>query len=391
MKKITLLALAAAVAVQTGCDRLRRPPSPGLSVENGTFVLNGRPYRGVGVNYYDLFLRLRANPHDETTLQNLDRLARAGVPFVRFNAGGFSDKDWTRWKDDPTGHFVAMDRVVRAAESSGIGLIPSFFWTSQLTRTAGERKQAWGDPGSKTWALAREYLQEFVSRYRNSPAIWAWEFGNEWNLNADLPNAKDQRKPGEDQRDDLGSGHLSAAMQEFCKAVRALDPKRPLMTGNSHPRCAAWHNTNQRSWSADSFEQWTEILHRDNALPLDTVGIHIYADTDAPEVCGKWATGWDDYLRKLKQFSVETKRPLIVGEFGLADGGKFSPAQTRERYRDVLRAMGKAGVDLAALWVFDLPAQDGSWNVSFSNSRSYMIEDVIAANREWSNRNTHQP
>ena len=51
----------------------------------------------------------------------------------------------------------------------------------------GEHLDQYGNPDSKSLAFIRRYTQEVVERYRNSPAIWGWEFGNEYNLDADLP------------------------------------------------------------------------------------------------------------------------------------------------------------------------------------------------------------
>jgi hypothetical protein len=356
---------------------------PGLTVRDGKFLLEGRPYRGVGVNYYDLFKRVVGSSGDESSLLGLAALGRSGVPFVRFNAGGWHEREWRRYLDNPEAHWAAMDRVVRAAEEAGVGLIPSLFWTHRLAFAFDERMSDWGRADSRTIAEMRRYTAAMVMRYRSSPAIWAWEFGNEWNLNADLPNAADFRPKGGDERDDLTNTALSFALAEFAAVVRAHDATRPLMTGHSHPRFAAWHNTHKRSWGADSFEQWREILHRDNPPPYDTVGIHIYADTEATEVCARWTTGWGDYVGKLRAFATETRRPLFIGEFGLAEGDKFSPEQVKARYRDILAAMEAADVDLAALWVFDLPSQAKDWSVTFDNARAYMLHDVIEAHRRW--------
>ena len=42
----------------------------------------------------------------------------------------------------------------------------------------------------------RRYTEEVVRRYKDSPAIWGWEFGNEYNLAADLPaDSRDRRPP----------------------------------------------------------------------------------------------------------------------------------------------------------------------------------------------------
>jgi len=44
---------------------------PGLSVRKGQLVLAGRPYRGVGANYFDLFLRILHEPTNSTSLRGL--------------------------------------------------------------------------------------------------------------------------------------------------------------------------------------------------------------------------------------------------------------------------------------------------------------------------------
>ncbi|MEN8255084.1 MAG: hypothetical protein ABFR33_06395 [Verrucomicrobiota bacterium] len=37
-------------------------------------------------------------------------------------------------------------------------------------------------------------------------------------------------------------------------------------------------------------------------------------------------------------------------------------------------------VPLSAVWVFDLPQQEGEWNISPSDDRTYMIDAVGNAN-----------
>jgi len=375
---VVALALFAAASACAG-----EPQSPGLTVHGGRFFLNGSPFRGVGVNYFDLFGRLLANPNNTSSLTGLERLASAGVPFVRFDGGGFSPQDWRRYLDRKEDYFASFDRVVRTAEKTGVGLIPSVFWNSNLQKLVGEHRDAWGRPESRTMALMRQYVADLVGRYKDSPAIWAWELGNEWNLGADLPNAATFRKPGEDERDDMTSPQMAIAIREFAAAVRAIDKHRPIISGHSHPRSSSWHNTAEKSWKPDNREQWKQILLRDNTTALDTIGIHIYADKDASEVCGNWTTGWSDYLGSLRALADEKKLPVFIGEFGLADGGKHTREQVRNRFEEILTAMNGARVDLAAVWVFDLPGQDKSWNITFENERAYMLDLVVAANKRW--------
>jgi hypothetical protein len=103
----------------------------GLQVKDNCFVKDGHPYRGVGANYFDLFRRVLSNPTNTTSLAGLEQLSKAGIPFVRF-AGPFHAQEWRLYLDDSEEYFRRFDLVVRAAEKSGIGLIPSLFWTLSL-------------------------------------------------------------------------------------------------------------------------------------------------------------------------------------------------------------------------------------------------------------------
>ena len=336
----------------------------------------------MGANYYDLFLRLVAHPGNDTTLKGLEKLAKAGVPFVRFSAGGYSAKDWERVLQSRESHFAALDRVVRRAEELHIGLIPSLYWTLNLAWAVGEPIDQWGNPESKTIDAMRSYTAAVVERYKGSPAIWAWEFGNEINLRVDLPNAAQIRAPKATERDDLSSAAMGCALTEFAKEVHKHDGTRAIISGNSHPRSAAWHNTAERNWKNDTQAQWREILLRDNPAPLNTLGIHIYADSEAKKVGGTWAADWKEYMRVLNGVAKETGRPVFVGEFGLSSKGR-SPEEVRQRFEAVLDAMESTETGLAAFWVFDLASQDNDWNINFGNERAYMLELAVAANKRW--------
>ena len=370
---------------------------PGLTVGRGQFLLHGEPYRGVGVNYYSLFTRLRADPaHPQvrdglghgSTLVGLKMLAEAGIPFVRFSIGGFAARDWLRYWEDPEGHFAQMDRVVRAAEEAGIGLIPSFLWTLSLSELVGEAPDQWGNPDSLTLRIVRDYIREMVLLYRESPAILAWECGNEPNLYVDLP--KKRRLPGTRTKYKLHSEDLVVLLQEFGKEVRRHDPSRPLISGNSHPRPTAWHQAHENSWEDDNREQWREMLLRHNPAPMNTLAIHVYGDGDADEICGVWAADYTEYLNAVRQEAQACGIPVFVGEFGLASRQELSPSLVRERFVNILKIMQESGVGMAAFWGFDIPdsphkitGQLHSWNVRFDNHRSYMLDLAVEANEAW--------
>ncbi|MHB8898496.1 MAG: cellulase family glycosylhydrolase [Thermoguttaceae bacterium] len=354
----------------------------GLAVApDGRLLKDGRPYRGVGANYFDLLVRLLNDPDDTSSLEGLEQLGKAAIPFVRF-AVAYDERQWKLFFDDRAEFFRRFDLVVRVTEKHRVGLVPSFFWSfTSFPDMSNESRDQWGNPESQTIVRMREIVGATVDRYRDSPALWAWEFGNEPNLAVDLPNAAQFRKKGGTERDDYTSASMVVMLAEFAREVRRHDDRRPIIAGHSHPRPSAWHNTAEKSWKADSREQTLEIIRRDNPSPLDTVAIHLYGAADQAKELSGWATGHADYLEAVRGMARELKRPVFVGEFGLADSE--DQAATRAGFENLLAAMEAAEVDLAAFWVFDLSSQNKTWNVTFANERAYMLELAAEANRRW--------
>lgn len=360
----------------------------GLWQTNGVLFKGAQPYRGVGANYFDLFLRVLHEPTNRTSIAGLERLGRAGIPFVRF-AVAFNEADWKIFLDQPGEFLRRLDSVVQAAERANVGLIPSFFWSfMSFPDLANERRDQWGNADSKTSALMRQIVREIVERYKNSTALWAWEFGNEPNLDADLPNAAQFRKPGGTERDDLTSQAMVVMLREFGKEVRRHDPHRLIIAGHSHPRASAWHNSAEKSWKADNKEQTLEILRRDNPAPLDTIAIHIYADQPVWKETAAWAKDHAEYLLAVRQLSQEMKRPVFVGEFGLASNGEAE--DPKAEFERLLASLDQGQVDLAAFWIFDLESQSRDWSVTFENARAFMIKLTAEANRRWNQAALHE-
>jgi hypothetical protein len=384
------LALLAGLAVPEartcGAEPATSPP-PGLYVRDGVLMKDGRAFRGVGANYFSLFSRLIKDPADTSSLANLKSLAQARIPFVRFMGGGFWPVDQKLYLENRAAWFERLDQVVRAAEKSGIGLIPSLFWyLPTVSDTVGEPLDQLGNPESKSIAFIRRYTAEVVERYKGSPAVWGWEFGNEYNLDADLPNARDHRPPVWPQlgtarertsRDELKFPQMQTAFVAFAETVRKLDPTRVILSGNAMPRLTAWHNLHEKTWAADSEAQFGEILLRDNPDPMNAISVHLYPD--AKGIYPGGARSIDEALGLAAKCAAGAGKPLFLGEFGAA-----RPLGTRERqqavFEEFLRAIEKHRIALAAFWVFDYDRQDKDWNVTFQNDRAFMLELVSQFN-----------
>lgn len=354
------------------------PSSLGLTAgPNGTVLRAGRPYRGLGVNYFDCFLRTLKDGADTSYQAGFATLAAKGLPFARFCATGFWPKDMDLYRRDRADYFRRLDGVVRAAERHGVGLIPSLFWLfSCVPDLVSEPIDQWGNEASATHQWMRTYVAEVVGRYRTSPALWAWELGNEYNLAIDLPTGPKNRPKTHPAlgtpatrtvRDELRLAHLQVAARAFARAVRELDPHRLVLTGHSWPRPAAWHLTHERSWTRDDEEQFTEALLAQNPAPIDLLSVHLYDETNLTQL---------DWLRRAAR---RRALPVCVGEFGVKPEGK-TEEERRRAFPRYLRAIVESDIPLAALWVFDYPRQK-EWNVTADNERAGLLEAVAQAQR----------
>jgi len=392
-----LLSTALAVSIFLFCSQGRAAQSPHsgpLTVSESRFNRAGKDFRGIGINYFDLFRRLIAPEPVSATRRSpregLAILAEKEIPFVRFAACGFYPVELRRYVDDPEGYFALLDGVVAEAEKQGIGLIPSLFWAFfAVPDLVGEPMQAWGDPQSRTREYMRRYTKDMVSRYRGSPAIWAWEFGNEYMLESDLPNlisAEQWKVPhlgtanerGEEDR--LRSSDVLSAYREFAELVRSLDPARPILTGDTVPRSAAWHLRRGLGFEPDSRDQARDGLAESNPDPVDTISIHLYADAARKPDYFRPRTPVGETLAAAMEVSTEVGKPLWLGEFG-ADPEK--PAKARlEEVEGFVGLIEKLGIPLAALWVFDSDNPDvAAWNVEPGNENAEALEILREANR----------
>jgi hypothetical protein len=253
---------------------------------NGVILKDGRPWRGIGINYFSAFNRLIVNGDDVSSFSGLEVLAKHKIPFIRFACCGFWPNDWNLYRTNKSEYFRRMDRLVTEARNRNIGLIPSLFWYDAcISDVVMEPRNQLGNPSSKTIAFMRQYVNEVVGRYLHERAIWAWELGNEYSLGADLPNAAEQRPPvhlalgtaaARSAKDDLTHEMVVTACAEFAKAVRALDSKRPITTGHSLPRASAEHLRREKSWTHDSPAEFELNLLSVTPWPCDLVSVHLY-------------------------------------------------------------------------------------------------------------------
>ncbi|MBT7095619.1 MAG: cellulase family glycosylhydrolase [Bacteroidetes bacterium] len=388
---LLLLIFLGSVSCQQNNRSIDNGYKNGVYNENGILKLRGEAFYGIGVNYYSLFVRVLDKPEDKSYVKGLEQLSSKGIPFVRFRAGGFESEDWALYQQNKKAHFAAMDKVVKEAEKQNIGLIPSLFWTLHSVPVfVDELVDEYGNDDSKTIAFVREYTSELLERYKDSPAIWAWEFGNESNLFCDMPVQVFGLEIGEFTSGETLQGETMVnAYQEFAKVIREYDQDRIIITGNSEPRKYIWNNIHGTLWKTDTREQYREILLRDNPEEINTISIRAYYNSG--DELPIETTDFNDFLAIIKPWADSVGKPIVVGEFGAKEDynitnqeGDTVTISTKQAFTERIDAILENKIQLSALWVFDFDEQNENsgnyWNVTFLNSRSYMLDAIVKAN-----------
>ncbi|KAK4663105.1 hypothetical protein QC763_600490 [Podospora pseudopauciseta] len=165
-----------------------------VRVSGTRFVIDGKTGYFAGTNSY--WIGFLTNNRDVDT--TLDHIASSGLKILR--VWGFNDVN-----NQPSGNTVwfqrlassgsqintgpnglqRLDYLVRSAETRGIKLIIALvnYWDDfggmkAYVNAFGGTKESWYT-NARAQEQYKRYIQTVVSRYVNSPAIFAWELANE--------------------------------------------------------------------------------------------------------------------------------------------------------------------------------------------------------------------
>jgi hypothetical protein len=365
-----------------------------LFVNSDGELRHGRPeastaFRGIGVNYYDAFQRHLLDGNDKTFTQGFEALGNRNIPFARFNAGGFWPSDWNLYQSNESTYWRRMDHVIEAAETHGVGLIPTFFWNwHAVPDLVGDSAgTGWADRSTSTHHFAKKYVEKFIDRYQSSSAIWAYEIGNEWNNQKDLPETNGYYLPRivpskgtpttRTDADALTSEIHRYAFSELASVIRANDSERAILSGNTIPRSSAWNLRVDKSWEPDTRDEFRLELANDNPGETDTLSAHVYFDNTRDHRFDDGQAGYGEVIAEMKAVADSLGKPLLLGEFGTKEG----ETNMRKRFDYMLSVYESQGIDLAALWVFDYAAQP-EWSVRWDNDRSWMLDAIEDWNLE---------
>ena len=370
------------------CAACMAEPSLGLTVQDGQLVRNGSEFRAMGINYNTAWYDVLKDPETLEVAEGFRILKQDyGIPFIRFSAGPYAHTDWKLYVEDPEEYLRRFDLLVQHAEAQGIGLIPSLFWyVVTMPDLQGEPVSALGDPDSKCRTFMRQYIRDIVGRYKDSPAIWGWEVGNEWMLTADLPKLahlprkKIGSKEARTAADKVLRPMLLDAYKDFYKTVREMDPDRIIVTGDSIARPSAWHNRNEDAWGQDTKEQWAEVYRADTPDCYEVASFHLYAEAEMSYFENK-DLPIEDFVTEVVGISRSDNKVIWCGELGMPGSDDAS----RDMFIRMLRSVIQNEIALSAIWNFKPQGTfQADWDISPTNERAYMLDVVKVLNKGFS-------
>jgi hypothetical protein len=309
-----------------------------LSIKEGRFFLDGRPFAEISFNKYDLFWQLydqlaagraldAANPMVRAQDRALRNLHELGFKTIRIfalpwgPAGPASYSDLGKRKN----LYAALDKTLELCDAHDIRVVWSLgagsFTDTRLEPGRGwvygeeQERELMSNPDSRGRKLLYRYIDETAARYRQRKAVLMWEISNELTLEADIGDGSrvynGQRMPS--------LKDVAGFFDAVARRIKSADPLRLVNSGGSNMRESQWHLYLGQGWKKDTFEEQLkcfDLLYAKSAV--DVIDIHSYPNNQ-PGYAIAAADGKSAWLDN-KGYMTMAKRlgkPLMIGELGL--------------------------------------------------------------------------
>ncbi|KAL7619638.1 hypothetical protein AAE478_010179 [Parahypoxylon ruwenzoriense] len=347
-------------------------PEGFVTVKDGKFQLDGKDFNFAGSNAY--YFPFNENATDVEL--GLAAAADAGLKVIR--TWGFNDKNVTydpaglpryggegagatdvvfQWWANGTStvDISAFDKVVDAAAKAGIKLIVAFTnnWADYggmdvYTVNLGGKYHDDFYRVPKIKDAFKSYISQFITRYRESPTIMAWELSNEPRCGADT--TRNLPRSGS-----CTPAVLNAWISEMSAHVKALDPAHLVTWGGEGGFNRAGDGDGGGDWAYNGADGGD--FDADLAVPGVDFGVfHTYPDWWDKSV--SWAERW---VRDHAAAGRAARKPVVHEEYGWMTAA--ARAQNGISARDATRAEVEGGWQAIAL---EERVPDLYWQFGFS-------------------------
>ena len=380
----------------------------GLKVSSGILTLNDEEFYGVGLNFYNLFYD-NFQSYRDTGVFNLNRsfeglrvMAKNKIPVVRFNIMGYDrylhgdtslrGGDTSLYVNHKQDYLMALKALADEAERLHIGLLPSFFWcVSDIQDYYDEPLNYIGNPNSQTVLHIKRFTKDVINTLKNNKSVWGFEFGNEMNHAADLPNWVDLTPPlppwsmraSRTIDDKITTDAVNYIYRVFAETVKENDPhKRMVSSGNGEIRASQYNNWKNGLWTVDTIDQYKEVSSYLNPRPMDTAGEHFYDISTFAE-----------HVQKLIDYSKVNNQAVFIGEFGaVIPTGSKPPVENFIAWNRYFRIIVSKKVQLSFVWNYTLVGttivDSFNENTEYGRTILQMIQAANSKFAEYYNRTT---
>lgn len=238
----------------------------------------------------------------------LDDVKALGMGWVRL------DLDWSEVQPDGPASYqwTNFDRVVNAARSRGLSVLPTIAYTPAWARPAGATSAQWAPADPSQFA---DFAAAAVRRYAPL-GVHTWEIWNE-------PNITGFWAPRPDPTAYVRLISLAAA------AMRAADPQAFIVSGGLAPSPSDGQNISQLDFLAAMCSLGANRL-------VDAIGYHPYSFPVAPQNPAAWnpwpqIAATNPSLRSILAKFGTPSLPIWATEYGAPTGGPGTEA-TAEGY-----------------------------------------------------------
>ncbi len=305
--------------------------------------LAGVPIYCTGMNCYNLFVQSFELDNMGTDMieRTVKELAANECPIVRFSCSPFYAHQMHFYTDQKAKYLANLDRLASLCDEYHVLLIPSVFWnTSCVPGYFSDELSTWGDTNSNTYKFMIEYTKDIVNTLKGHKCLAAWEFGNEFNLAADIPGG---------EYPFISAQQIETAFKGFAETVASLDTEgRIITTGNSIMRNAQYHMNTEGSWSNDSYEQYVKITGIMTPDPMEAVSEHIYEEARVFSDLGTLNRTYQ--IQRAKQAAASLGKAYYVGEFTGPVSANMDSVKVKNHFSTYLAQK----VQISLLWSYSL-------------------------------------
>ncbi|MHB9035520.1 MAG: cellulase family glycosylhydrolase [Armatimonadota bacterium] len=302
-----------------------------LSRKGSELLMDGKPYRAVGVNKFDLALQyIRGDDDTAKAAKAIEDTAAHGFGVVRLGLIGFYPKDMALWPTDE--YWKRLDTMFAAVRRANLKIIPVIYWNAYLfPDMTGETLQYLiTNKDSRSRQYLDYYIQQLVTRYKDEECILFWELWSELNLAADLEFIRPYgyldlnitemgTPPTRVRRDNYTTEQAIPFLRDMARMVRSIDPNHLISSGHSIQRHSAQHlrlAKGKGDWTLDNRKETEQYLKDTHPDPIDIISIHLYNFFDDNKRLGIKDKDSAAVLRDFKQMADHIGKPIFLGETG---------------------------------------------------------------------------